>query len=181
VNPFYTNVVTKGGRLLHRGYDKYGKRVHESLTFRPTLFVPTKKVKPDSWHTIDGNRVDPVDFENMFEAREFIKKYADVNGFAVYGDIDSQYQFIAENYGSEGELEYDPTLIRISYIDIEVESENGFATPEEASERVNAITIVQGKETHAFGLGQFTAPAGVEAHQYADERQLLHGFLDVSY
>lgn len=179
MNPFYTNVVTKGGRLLHRGYDKHGKRVHESLTFRPTLFVPTKKVKPDSWHTIDGNRVDPVDFENMFEAREFIKKYADVNGFAVYGDIDSQYQFIAENYGSEGELEYDPTLIRISYIDIEVESENGFATPEEASERVNAITIVQGKETHAFGLGQFTAPEGVEAHQYADERQLLHGFLDV--
>jgi DNA polymerase elongation subunit (family B) len=175
---FYTNVVTKGGRLLHRGYDSHGDRVHESLTFRPTLFVPTKKVKPTSWTTIDGVKVDPVDFENMFEAREFIKQYAGVDGFTVYGDIESQYQFIAEIYGSEGELEYDPSLIRVLYIDIEVESENGFASPEDPTEKVNAITVFMGGKAHAFGLGDFSVE-GVECHRYADEGQLLKGFLEL--
>lgn len=175
---FYTNVVTKGGRLMHRGYDKHGKRVHESLTFRPTLFVPTKKEKTTSWSTIDGKRVEPIDFENMFEAREFVKKYSDVEGFTVYGDIDAQYQFIADTYGSEGELEYDSSTIRVLYIDIEVETESGFSTPDDPCERVNAITLYQNGKTHTFGLGQFSIE-GVHCYCHTDEKSMLREFLDV--
>ena len=178
MKPFYTSVTNKGSRITHRGYDAHGKRVHESIPFRPVLYVPTKKSKIDSWTTIDGKRVEPVDFESIFEAREFSKKYDGVSGFSVYGEIDPQYQFIAEKYNSEGELEYDPSLIRIMYIDIEVESEAGFASTDEPNERVNAITLYQNGKTYSFGLGEFQVE-GVECYPYTDETQMLRGFLDV--
>jgi hypothetical protein len=108
VKPFYTAVNTKGSRILHRGYDESGRRLHESLTFRPTLFVTTGKPKPSSWRTIDGKAVDPVDFDTMYEARQFSSEYRGVGGLGVYGDIDSEFQFIADRYGSEGEMPYDP-------------------------------------------------------------------------
>lgn len=177
MKPFYTSVNQKGGRILHRGYDKHGQRLHESMTFRPTLYVPTKKPKPTSWKTIDGITVDPVDFENTYEAWEFTKKYSDVEGFKVYGDIEAQYQFIAENYGSEGELEYDSSLIRVMCIDIEVESEDGFATPDAASERVNAITLYMNGKTFSFGLGKFSVK-DVNCYSFDDEAAMLRHFLE---
>lgn len=177
MKPFYTAVNQKGSRIMHRGYDKHGARVHESLTFRPTLYVPTKKPKPTSWKTIDGITVDPIDFENTYEAYEFTKKYSDVDGFKVYGDIEAQYQFIAENYGSGGELEYDSSLIRTLYIDIEVESEDGFATPDMASERINAITLYMNGTTFSFGLGKFSVD-GVNCYSFDDEAAMLRHFLE---
>ena len=104
MKPFYTAVSTKGSRILHRGYDAHGNRLHESLTYRPTLFVTTSKPKATSWRTIDGRMVDPIDFDTMYEARQFVGRYDGVNGFGVYGDIDPQYQFIADKYGSEEDV-----------------------------------------------------------------------------
>jgi DNA polymerase elongation subunit (family B) len=177
MKPFYTDVTMKGSRILHRGYDASGRRVHESVNFRPTLYVPTKKPKPDCWTTIDGIKVEPVDFENSYEAHLFAEKYSDVEGFRIYGQIDPQYQFIAETYGSEGELEYDSSLIRVAFIDIECESEDGFPSVDDPEERINVITVhLQGK-THTFALGEFSAD-DVECHSFDDEAKMLHSFLD---
>jgi DNA polymerase elongation subunit (family B) len=178
VNPFYTSVCTKGNRILHRGYGKDGRRIHESLTYRPTLFVTTGKPKPSSWRTIDGRAVDPVDFDTMYEARQFVSQYEGVEGFGVYGDIDPEYQFISDTYGSNGEIDYDPSLIRILSLDIEVESESGFATVDDPRERINAITLIQGDKTHALGIGEFSVEGAV-CHAFTDEASLLHRFLDL--
>ena len=178
MKPFYTCVTTKGSRLMHRGYDAKGKRLHESIPYRPTLFVPTQNPKKSSWSTIDGQKVEPVDFENMYEAREFIKQYEGVENFSIYGNIEPQYQFIADTYGCDGDIEYDPSLIRVLYIDIEVESENGFASPKDANERVNAITVIQGENTYSMGLGKFDVE-GVSCRNYSDETKMLKDFLDL--
>jgi DNA polymerase elongation subunit (family B) len=178
VNPFYTSVCTKGNRILHRGYGKDGHRIHESLTYRPTLFVTTGKPKPSSWRTIDGRAVDPVDFDTMYEARQFSSEYRGVGGLGVYGDIDSEFQFIADRYGSEGEMPYDPSVIRVLSLDIEVESEDGFPSVDDPRERVNAITLIQGSKVHALGLGDFSVD-GVTCHSFNDEASLLHRFLDL--
>lgn len=178
MKPFYTAVSIKGSRILHRGYGKDGKRLHESLTYRPTLFVTTSKPKATSWRTIDGRMVDPIDFDTMYEARQFVSQYDGVNGFGVYGDIDPEYQFIGDTYGSGGEIDYNPSLIRILSIDIEVESESGFPTVEDPRERVNAITIMQGEVVHALGLGEFSVD-GVNCHSFSDETSLLRRFLDL--
>lgn len=178
MKPFYTSVCTKGNRILHRGYGKDGKRLHESLTYRPTLFVTTGKPKQSSWRTIDGRAVDPVDFDSMYEARQFVSQYDGVDGFGVYGDIDPEYQFIADTYGSEGEIDYDPSVIRVLSIDIETESEGGFATVDDPRERINAITMIQGGTVHALGLGEFSVE-GATCHPFDQESDLLNAFLDL--
>jgi DNA polymerase elongation subunit (family B) len=178
MKPFYTSIGTKGNRILHRGYGKDGKRLHESLTYRPTLFVTTGKPKATSWRTIDGRAVDAVDFDTMYEARQFVSQYDGVDGFGVYGDIDPEYQFIADTYGSEGEIDYDPSVIRVLSIDIETESEDGFAGVEDPRERINAITLIQGDTVHALGLGQFSVE-GANCHAFTEEADLLRRFLDL--
>ena len=49
------------------------------------------------------------------------------------------YQFLAEEY--EGEIDYDPTKIKLWSLDIETASENGFPKPELAEEEVLLITL----------------------------------------
>lgn len=177
---FYTHVASKGGKILHRGWDSNGRRIHESIPFRPVLFVPTKKQTDNKWHTIDGRLVDELDFPNTYESRKFIDEYKGVNGFTIYGDIDAQYQFIAANYAGDGEVEYNPKHIRTMYLDIEVESENGFALPSEATERVNGITMkMSDGKCYSLGLNHFFVE-GVECKSYEDdERRLLSDFVDL--
>ena len=173
---FYTNVSGRGANLFHRGWTKDGTRIHEKVPFRPCLYVPTKRKTDSPWRTIDGKVVDEVDFESGYEAGKFIDQYKSVDGFTVYGDIDPCYQFISKNY--EGEVDYDPSLIRTMYLDIEVESENGFASPSSPVERVNGITIrMSNGGTVAFGLGEFSIE-GVTCKCYEDEAKLLADFID---
>ena len=179
MSKFYTNVASKGGKILHRGWDERGRRIHESVPFRPVLFVPTNKGN-SKWRTIDGTVVDEMDFPSIYEAKKFIDDYKGVQGFGVYGDIDAQYQYIADNYGGGGEVEYNPKHIRTMYIDIEVESENGFALPEDPTERVNGITMrMPNGKCYSLGLNDFNIE-GVECKSYDDdERRLLSDFVDL--
>jgi DNA polymerase elongation subunit (family B) len=173
---FYTSVCGRGAKLLHRGWNKDGTRIHEATPFRPCLYVPTKRKTDSPWRTIDGKVVDEVDFESGYEAGKFIEQYKSVDGFTVYGDIDPCYQFIAKTY--EGEMDYDPSLVRIMYLDIEVESENGFASPDTPTERVNGITVrMSNGGTTVFGLGEFDIK-GVTCKCYDDETKLLADFVD---
>jgi len=119
--------------------------------------------------------VDEVDFESGYEAGKFIDQYKSVDGFTVYGDIDPCYQFISKNY--EGEVDYDPSLIRTMYLDIEVESEAGFASTDNPTERINGITVrMSNGGTTTFGLGQFDVK-GVDCLCYEDEAKLLADFV----
>lgn len=172
---FYTSITGRGANLKHRGWNKDGTRIHESVPFRPTLYVPTKRDTDSPWRTIEGRVVEEVDFENGYEAGQFVDRYKGVEGFPVYGDIDPCYQFIAKTY--ESEVDYDPSLIRTMYIDIEVESENGFASPDDPTERINGITVrMSNGGTTTFGLGHFSVK-GVECFCYEDEKMLLEDFL----
>jgi DNA polymerase elongation subunit (family B) len=101
-----------------------------------------------------------------------------VEGFRIYGQIDPQYQFIAETYGSEGELEYDSSLIRVAFIDIECESEDGFPSMDDPEERINAITVHMKGKTHVLALGQFHSDE-VKYECFTDEAKLLSAFLDL--
>lgn len=172
---FYTSVEGQGSKMKYRGWSKEGTRIHEAIPFRPSLFVPTNRKTDSPWRTIEGRVVEEVDFESGFEAKNFVDQYKGTEGFTIYGDIDSCYQFIAKNH--EGDVDYDPSLIRVMYIDIEVESENGFASTDEPTERVNGITVrMSNGGTTTFGLGHFDLK-GVECFCYDDEAKLLADFV----
>ena len=70
---FYTQVSRYGNNLLYRGFNYNGKRVQKRVHFNPTLYVPSDKKQTD-WTSLDGKAVEPIRFDSMREAKDFLEK-----------------------------------------------------------------------------------------------------------
>ena len=104
---FYTNVQLVGNNFLVRGYEN-GKHFMTRETFSPTLFVSSKK--KTKYKTLDGNCVKPIRFESVRDARDFVKRYDDVEDFDVLGYERFLYQYISDKYPQD-ELKFDMSMI----------------------------------------------------------------------
>ena len=172
---FYTNVSLRGNKVLYRGFRK-GERVQESVDYNPTLFVPS--TEPTKFKTLDGNWVEPFRPGSIRDCRDFIKQYEGVSGFEIYGNSDYVYQFIGDLFKEE--VEYDPSLVRIAYLDIETTCERGFPDVSNPIEQVTVITIRVCGETHVFGLGDYTIDdSDAHCHHFSDESDLLRHFTQI--
>ena len=134
---FYTNVQMVGDNFLVRGYEN-GKHFATREKFYPTLFVPSKR--KTKYKTLGGEYVESVEPGSVRDCREFIKKYDGVENFKIYGNSSYIYQYISEKY-PEDEIKFDTSKIKITTIDIEVKSENGFPDVESAAEEILLISI----------------------------------------
>ena len=150
---FYTNVQMVGDHFLVRGYEN-GRHFMTREKFNPTLFVPSNK--KTKYQTLNGEYVEAVQPGSVRDCREFIKKYDGVENFKIYGNTGYIYQYISEMYPEE-EIKFDTNKIKISTIDIEVASENGFPDVESAAEEVLLITVQDyaTKQIHTWGKGLF--------------------------
>ena len=176
---FYTNIGMRGNRILYRGYSVNGrskKRVQRAdPSFRPTLFA--KAQKSSEWKTLDGIPVEPVQPGTILDCREFIDRYDGVSGFQIYGNTDYICQYIGENFK---DLEYDFSDLKICYLDIETECENGFPEPSRAEERVIVITMQIDGIYHVFALGKAVSPQPeAKVYEYDDEREMLEAFISL--
>ena len=138
MSKYYTNVSVYGPHILYRGV-KNGRRVKEKINYSPTLFLPSKK--ESEYKTLFGENLEPMKFDTIREARDFVKRYEGVENFKVYGNDRYAYAFIAENH--VGQIDWDITHLSIVVIDIEVGSENGFPDPYRADEEITAINVRQ--------------------------------------
>jgi len=176
MSEFYTNIAMRGNSILYRGIDENGNPTKNRVDFRPTMYVTAKK-KTDH-RTLDGIFVEPIQPGSISDTRGFIKEYDNIQGFDVYGNTDFVYQFIGDNYN--GEIDYDFANIKVATIDIECESEHGFPRPEDALERINAITVDFNGKVYCLGLGEFTLPIDVHhQEQFNKEADLLEAFLNI--
>ena len=176
----YTNVMTWGNKILVRGYDKQGRAFRHKVDFKPTLFVDAKKTDQESeWKTLAGKTVYPIKPGSIKESKEFLERYKDVSGFAVYGFNQFEYQFISDTYPDE--IKCDPTLIKIFTIDIETKTEHGFPDVQLANEEVLLVSIMDNhsKQIRTYGCSDYnnTNP-NVTYIKCASESQLLGMFLD---
>jgi hypothetical protein len=117
---YYTNVANVGNHILVRGIEN-GKRVNHRNPYKPTLYIKEnrKKVPTTSkWKNLQGQALEPLKFDNIYEARAFTKKYEGVQNFTIYGQQQYQYAYIAEYFGKK--VKFDPTDIVLATIDIEV-------------------------------------------------------------
>lgn len=152
MNEFYTSVLRYGNNILYRGY-KNGKPVKHKFPFRPTLFMSGDK--GSGWTTLDGSPVEPVKFDSMSEATDFVKRYEGVSNFTVYGNSNYVAQFVTEKFPRT--IEFDRDLVQVLNIDIEVASDDGFPTPEEAAYPVISITLRQNDGVYwTWGLNEYT-------------------------
>jgi len=177
---FYTNVLRYKNYILHRGYHNNGERFMRKEYFQPTLFVSSKK--NEGWTGFDGQPVAPLEFESMFEANQWLKQNIDVSGRNIYGNKKFTQQFVTEKYPRD--IEFKREFINVGTIDIETDYDTGFPHPNEASQKILAITYKSSKFStyHVWGYGEFdTTKALITDVKYIrcnSEEELLSKFLE---
>ena len=130
------------------------------------------------YRNLKGKQVDRIDFESPSSARDFIKQYSNVEGFTVYGFNNFVYPFINDYYS--GDFDYDPRLVSIVNIDIEVAADQGFPDIQTADKEITAITMKKDDMYVVLGCGEFTTDdPKVKYIKCKDESELLLRFLDV--
>ena len=174
---FYTNVQMVGDNFLVRGYED-GKHFMTREKFYPTLFVPSKR--KTKYKTLEGEYVEAIDPGTVRECREFYRKYDEVENFKIYGNDRYIYQYISEKYPEE-EIEFDVSKIKITTLDIEVKSENGFPDVESASQEILLISIqdYNTKQIRTWGQGRFdNKQENVIYKGFKTEYELLLDFIN---
>lgn len=183
---FYTSVHRMGSSILYRGYTDNGTRIHERVKFSPTYYLKAKEGQwTGKWTALDGTKVEPMTFDSITDAKDFMETYKDVDNLKVFGNSNYVAQFINDRF--PGDIKANLQHIAIGNIDIEVESDDGFPFPEHAAYPVTAITIKNSKSSiyHVWGLKHYdaskctTVPEGcmVRYVKCNDEAELLMKFL----
>jgi len=186
---FYTNCQVSGNKILLKEFDN-GKRKRYKIDYKPTLYVSSNKLS--EWNTLRGEPVEPLKFDSIKEAREFVKTNEEVDNFPLFGNTQFQYAFLADEY-PEHEISYDIKNIAIYSLDIENETEFGFSqdASQEAKDRINVITL---KNFHKDEYHIFTFVDGdiynsknhylpksknINHYEFESEEEMLLGFLKV--
>lgn len=174
---FYTNVYLHKGEILLRGYEN-GLRVQHAIPYRPYLFV-TSRIKNTEFKTLKGTPVDKIEFDSVYEARDYIKRYKGVDGLDIYGLTNFVYTFIHDYY--PGTIDYDPGLVSVVSLDIEVDASGGFPDISSADKQVTAITMSKRGKMVVFGYHDFVIPEGQDVTylKCKDEADLLDKFIRV--
>ena len=124
MSKYYTNVCVHGNHILFRGVNN-GRRVKSKVKYSPTLFLQSNK--RSEWRSLFNEPLEPMTFDTIREARDFVKRYEEVANFKIYGNSRYEYAFIADNF--RGIIDWDISDLHVAFIDIEVGSENGFPDP----------------------------------------------------
>jgi DNA polymerase elongation subunit (family B) len=165
-----------GDYFLVRGYEN-GKHFMTREKFSPTFFVSSNK--KTEYKTLEGDYVEAIQPGTVRECRDFIKRYEGVENFKIYGNERFIYQYISENY-PEDEVKFDINKIKLTTIDIEVASENGFPDVESAAEEVLLITLQDytTKQIRTWGLGPYqNNQKNVTYKAFTSEYDLLNDFI----
>ena len=177
MSKFYTSVNCVGNNILYRGVEN-GRRIKEKVPYTPTLFLPAKK--QTKFKTLKGDYLEPMKFESIRDARDFVKRYEGVDNFEIYGNNRYEYVYISDEHPEET-IDWNVQDVCVAYLDIEVGSENGFPEPSLASEPVTAITVKLSTDSkfHVFACGDFKPHRDdIIYTQCKDELSLLARFLE---
>ena len=182
---FYTDVHRYMNQLYYRGRTDNGSAIINNVTFKPTLYSSSTKPVTSAFSSMDGRPVVPRTFGRMSEAKQWVEENEQITGRSIYGTVNYKHQWITQKY--PGDIEFDINHINIVNLDIEVHSDEGFPTPEEAKWPVTAITLKssQSEVYHTFGLGKWDETKRdpsinhllVQYRECATEEELLRKFI----
>ncbi len=173
MSKYYTNVCVHGNNILFRGVNN-GRRVKSKVKYSPSLFIQSNK--QSQWRSLFNEPLEPMTFDTIREARDFVKRYEDVSNFKIYGNTRYEYAFIADNF--RGIVDWDISHLSVVFIDIEVGSENGFPDPYKATEPITAIAIHQlNGGTTVYGYGDYEVKGEETYIRCEDEIDLCERFI----
>ena len=178
---FYTSVDTYMNRIVYRGIKDNGIGFKHKYEFEPTMFEYCQE--ETAWKSIHGHNVKEKKLASPSALRNFVKE-REIPGSKPYCGMDrAVMQFIAKKH--PGEIKFDESKINVVNIDIEVHSEDGFPTPEEALHPITAITIKSSRSNvyHVWACGEYDVEQSphkhllIQYHKCNSEEELLVKFL----
>lgn len=172
---FYTSVKQIGNKLYYRGYLN-DSLVQYTQELSPVLYIKTNSTS--LLKTLDGDNVEPIRFESVYEARNFIDQYKDVEDFTVYGYEKFHYVELCKKYPAT--INYEFNKIRIFYIDIETTTTYGFPNVKDPQEELLCITIKDSYTNNTITWGTREVKQELE-FQYiycVDEMDLMKKLLE---
>lgn len=180
MSAFYTSVDRYGNSILYRGYED-GLPVKRKIQYSPTFYVPSRT--ETEYRTLQGRFVAPMQPGTMRDCYEFCQKHSDVEGFTIYGTQNYIHQFTSDHYLDK--CDWDRSIVDVSSIDIEVQSDSGFPDPGFAKFPVTAITIRSSRDNiyYCWGLGDYDSSISIVEDakivyvKCADESELLERFV----
>ena len=126
-------------------------------------------------HTLDGEEVFQLDF--YYRDTRNIKNLLTIEypSVKIFSDIDFKYKYIRARNAFDT-LKH---TIKIAYLDIETETEDGFAKPENPTERVNCISMrIQDGKMYVWALGHAVLDKDdIVLKCFDDEAELLKDFV----
>jgi DNA polymerase elongation subunit (family B) len=181
---FYTNVsVNYNGTINYRGVDVNGDRVtFQDTNFKPTLYANSGNnsvIDDKTFKTLDNTIVNPITFGSIADAKEHMDTYKGVDGYDLYGMTKWEYQYLGDKF--KGKVDWDFYKLKICILDIEVDSSNGFPTPDRAASPVTSIAIkdLHSGEYNIWGYGDYeTDNSKVNYIQVDTEEEMFVSFLD---
>jgi len=170
---FYTSATQRGNKIYVRGYN-LGLRFQDVVEYKPYMFVPKKGGK---YKTLDGREVGKLDFDSIRDAKDFCEQYKDVANYEIFGLSNYLYAYINDTF--TGDIEYDPTIVKVGVLDIETKSDAGFPSIERADQEITAITVKYKNKAFVFVCGEYvTKDSNIEYFKCKDEYELIQQFLN---
>lgn len=180
---FYTSINRYGNSILYRGYTDNGTPVSKKVKFSPKLYVPI--ADKSKYRAFDGGNLKEIQFDKMSEAKDFIDTYEGTDNFKIYGTTNHIHQFITDEYPND--IDFNINHINVVNFDIEVASDDGFPTPEEAAHPIISIALKSSKSSvyQVWGIGDYDFSKSeidmkgdlVQYHKCDTETDLLVKFL----
>ncbi len=175
----YTNICTIGNKIIARARTTDGTPVYAEQHYTPTYYIPVAPLEAkNATHCgFDGTPLIPHMVDSIWEAKE----WRESRKAPVYGDIQCEYMALSDTYGAR-DVSWDLDRLYVWDIDIETDSEGGFAKPENPFQPVTAITVIWrhlGKMgTVVYGTGDYTVKGDEFYVKCTTEEELLLRFLD---
>jgi DNA polymerase elongation subunit (family B) len=180
---FYTSVNRYGNSILYRGYSDNGTPITTKYKFEPTLYLPVKEESDTK--SLFGHNLKTVNFSSMREAKEFIEMYEGTDNFKIFGTTNYIHQFITEKFPND--IQFNIKDVNVVNFDIEVASDDGFPTPEEAAYPIISIALKSSKSSvyQVWGLDTYDPEKTeidmkgdlIQYHYCETEEELLTKFL----
>ena len=150
-------------KLQH--YSDIKKRIWGNFSFQKTAL-----------QTLNEEPVFKLDFDyrDTIIIRQLLTKQ--FSSAKIFSDIDFKYKYIR----ARNALDTLKHTIKIAYLDIETETEDGFAKPEKPTERVNCISMrIQDGKMYVWALGHAVVDKeDVVLRCFDDEAALLQDFVE---
>lgn len=172
-NIYYTDVRINKDIIYFTGFNDKKERILKEIRYKPILFEKTNQ--NTKWKSIYGEKLNLIQFDNIYKARAYTKENPDYYGFERWVQ-----QFLGYKFSGKPTTPFEK--LKIYAIDIETTA-NRFPDVENPTESLLCITIVEinSGQSITFSSVPFDFKSKIKDSKYCcfeNEAQMVAAFLE---